>query len=164
MNKFNADRGNKSFCLSFCEEFYAGSWSNSCIDRFQEKFKNSGAEKLLIFLNVGRHYYEPLGVFKTFIGQGVDENDEELRACHYAVAIVDFECQNITYCDSKGWGMPDNFNVNLTSLLGQLGFTFPFNYVQCHMDKNSQEHFCVKGKCSKYYSLQICKHVVMFVE
>jgi len=133
--------------LSYCEEFYDGQWSNSCIQRFKIKFANNEAEKLIVFLNVGRHYYNSLRLFKTFIGQGVNETGEELRACHYAVAIIDLKRQSVTCCDSNGWGMPDNLHTKALDLLEQLGFSSSFDFFQCHVDTNSLDHVCIKGKC-----------------
>jgi len=41
-------------------------------------------------------------------------------------------------------------------LLEQLGFSSSFDFFQCHVDTNSLDHVCIKGKCFENYSFQTC--------
>ena len=74
---------------------------------------------------------------------------------HFTLAVFDFDSLNLTYADTLGWDVPEQFVTKLEELFSNLNSPSVFHTVLCHSPNDLECHTC-DDNCSPLYPLQTC--------
>ena len=115
INKVNKTNLGNAFCVSYCEEYRGDTWSDECVERFNDDYDDSKPPKcLIVILNVGKR-----DDGKVFIGFDND-GKKSYFPCHYSLLVYDFEEATAWYGDSLGWKKPDIIDRHISDLVNLL--------------------------------------------